>query len=38
LHAAALRGACPSRQIRSGDAERKSGTGFLAADMKEYDA
>jgi hypothetical protein len=28
-----------SRQIRSEDAERESGTGFVAAEiMKEYDA
>jgi hypothetical protein len=31
--------ALPSKQIRSGDAESANrGTGFLAAEMKEYDA
>jgi hypothetical protein len=38
LFVAALRGACQSHQIRPAMPKRNSGTGFFAAEMKEYDA
>jgi hypothetical protein len=38
LFVAALRGACPSHQIPPAMPKRNSGTGFFAAEMKEYDA
>ena len=38
LFVAALRGACHLTKIRPVMPKRNSGTGFLAAEMKEYDA
>jgi hypothetical protein len=38
LSVAALRGACQSRKSAPAMPKRNSGTGFLAAEMKEYDA
>jgi hypothetical protein len=35
---AALRGACQSRKSAPAMPKRYSGTGFLAAEIKEYDA
>jgi hypothetical protein len=38
LSVAALRGVCQSRKSVPTMPKRNSGTGFLAAEMKEYDA
>jgi ribosomal protein L13E len=38
LFAAALRGACHPHKSVPAMPKRKSGRGFLAAEMKEYDA
>jgi hypothetical protein len=38
LFVAALRGACHPTKIRPAMPKRNSGTGFFAAEMKEYDA
>jgi hypothetical protein len=38
LYSCCVRGACPSRQIRSGNAEVQIGNRISCREMKEYDA